>query len=75
MSQPAFRGQDVQTRVPWLKREPHSEQVNVVAPAGAPPCAPGSSTRQVELELAAPLADRAVVVVPPGAAVPSIEPG
>ena len=47
----------------------------VVAPAGAPPCAPGSPTRQVELELVEPLADRAVVVVPPGAEVPSIEPG
>ncbi len=46
-----------------------------VAPPGAPPCAPGAPTRQVELELVAPVADRAVVVVPPGAEVPSLPPG
>jgi hypothetical protein len=46
-----------------------------VAPPGAPPCAPGAATRQVELGLVAPVADRAVVVVPPGAEVPSLPPG
>lgn len=44
-----------------------------LAPQGASPCAQGSDPFRMEVPLRDPVGDRAVVVIPPGAAVPELD--